>query len=172
MKRRKAAGSSGLLGTAWQFDKRGLLRTRGCIYVPPSLQNDILQLVHDDPLSAHFGTGKTLALLSRSFWWPSATASVKTYIQSCEVCQRTKSKRHRPYGELLPLPIPNRKFEEITMDFITDLPPSKDSSGNVCDSLFVVVCRLTKMAKYIPCLKSINANELAQLYLNRVVLDD
>ena len=171
-RRRKTAGTFSTLGTAWQFDNDGLLRTRGCIYVPPTLRNNILQLVHDDPLSAHFGIGKTLALLSRSYWWPSATASVKEYVNSCEVCQRTKSKRHRPYGELLPLPIPNKKFEEITMDFITDLPPSKDISGSVCDSLFVVVCRLTKMAKYIPCLKTINADELAQLFLNRVVLDD
>jgi RNase H-like domain found in reverse transcriptase/Reverse transcriptase (RNA-dependent DNA polymerase)/Integrase zinc binding domain len=172
MEDREAAGYSDSLGAAWQFNEKGLLKTRGCIYVPPGLRNDILQLVHDDPLSAHFGTGKTLALLCRSFWWPKATDYVKEYIKSCEVCQRTKSKRHRPYGELLPLPIPNKKFEEITMDFITDLPPSKDSSGNVCDSLFVVVDRLTKMAKYIPCLKTINADELAQVYLDRVVLDD
>jgi hypothetical protein len=52
------------------------------------------------------------------------------------------------------------------MDFITDLPLSKDTLGNVYNSLFVIINRLTKIAKYIPCLKTINANKLTQVYLD------
>ncbi len=46
------------------------------------------------------------------------------------------------------------------MDFIIDLPLSKDISGSVYDSLFIVIYRLTKIAKYIPYLKTINTNKL------------
>jgi putative transposase len=67
--------------------------------------------------------------------------SVKEYVETCFICQRTKVKRHRPYGALHPLPQPSGKWKEITMDFVTDLPPSRDGEGKVFDSLFVVVDR-------------------------------
>jgi len=172
--RKKVAGKLRALEFDWRTDQNGLLRTRNCVFVPASsgLRDAVLQMVHDDPLGAHFGVSKTLALLARSYFWPGMRKSVIDYISTCEICQRTKVKRHRPYGELLSLPQPSGKFRELSMDFITDLPPSLDGAGKVCDSLFVVVCRLTKMAKYIPCLKTINAVELADLFLKEIVLSD
>src|SRR6266516_975460 len=83
------------------------------------------------------------------------------------VCQRMKVKRHRLYGALHPLP--QAKWKEITMDIVTDLPPSRDGEGKVFDSLFVVVDRYTKMARYIPVLKSINVEHLADVFLEHIV---
>jgi hypothetical protein len=58
------------------------------------------------------------------------------------------------------------------MDFIMDLPKSKSF-----DLVFVVVDRLTKMAHFVPCNKTIKGKETAQLFLENVykyhgLLDD
>jgi transposase InsO family protein len=49
------------------------------------------------------------------------------------------------------------------MDFITDLP-----LANGKDSIFVVVDRLTKMAHFIPCTKTITGEETVKLFLNNI----
>jgi 5'-3' exonuclease len=53
------------------------------------------------------------------------------------------------------------------MDFITDLPPSK-LQKEVYDSILIVIDRFTKLGTYIPCKKSINAKELADIVTKRV----
>jgi transposase InsO family protein len=49
------------------------------------------------------------------------------------------------------------------MDFIVDLPKSKSF-----DSVFVVVDRLTKMAHFVPCNKTITCKEMARLFLENM----
>ncbi len=54
----------------------------------------------------------------------------------------------------------------ISLDFITDLPPSKDSKTRlVADYLLVIVDWYTKEPEYIPCLKTIDALSLAKLFI-------
>ena len=173
----KVAGRSGrsddsrVKGGELRKDLTGLLRRHNSVFVPasPALRSEILKMGHDDPLSGHFGVKKTYDLLARSWWWPGMRQHVQEYVESCPICQRTKVKRHRSYGALQSLPLPSGKWKEITMDFVTDLPPSRDGSGRVFDSLFVVVDRYTKMAKYIPVLKTITAERLADVFIEHIV---
>ena len=74
-----------------------------------------------------------------------------------------KPVRHKPYGLLQPLPIPERPWGSISMDFITDLP----KSGKF-DSILVVADRLTKMSHFIACKKSTSAMETANLLIDNV----
>ncbi len=67
------------------------------------------------------------------------------YVKSYDTCARSKILRHRPFGLLQPLPIPNRPWGSIAMDFIIDLP-----SVRTKNSILVVVDRLTKMAHFTP----------------------
>jgi hypothetical protein len=58
------------------------------------------------------------------------------------------------------------------MDFITDLPSSRNF-----DAIFIIVDRLTKMAHFVPCKKTITKNETARLFVDNVywyrgLLDD
>jgi len=56
------------------------------------------------------------------------------------------------------------------MDFITDLPSSISSlSGEVSDSILVIIDRYTKMAIYIPTRKEMNAEELAAVFVKHVI---
>ena len=93
---------------AWTFDSQGLLRHRDKIYVPEeeSVRQELLKRHHDDELAGHFGVEKTYELLHRKYYWPKMKAAVEEHCKSCEICQRTKTLRHRPYGELQSLPQP------------------------------------------------------------------
>ena len=155
----------------WHFDEHGLLRCGQRVYVPAqeAVIQELLKRHHDDPLAGHFGVDKTTELTGRKFYWPTMNQDVKEYIDSCDICQRTKTKRHRPYGELKALPMPSRPWKEISMDFITDLPPSKYRNC-VYDAILVVVDRYTKMLRYIPTTKKINAVELTELFFTEIAL--
>jgi hypothetical protein len=67
------------------------------------------------------------------------------YIRSCLEYQKDKATCYKPYGLLPPLELPYAPWISIAMDFITDLPFSKD-----CDQLWVIIDRFTKMAHFIP----------------------
>ena len=89
--------------------------------------------------------------------------SVKEFVTMCDICSRSKIPRHRPYRLLRPLEIPKKPWTSISMDFIVDLPPSKGF-----DSIFVVVDRLTKMAHFVPCNKTVTGEETASLFTDNV----
>jgi hypothetical protein len=148
----------------------GLLYRSGALYVPKveSICQELMRRHHDDPLAGHFGIEKTLELLQRKYYWETLKQDVKEYVSTCPVCQRMKPRRHKPYGLLKPLPEPRAAWSDITMDFITDLPPSR-RGRNVYDSILVIVDRKTKMSLYVPCDKKCDAEELAHLLVERVI---
>jgi len=133
------------------------------IYVPPNCRPLVLNSCHDSPSSGHLGIKKTLNLLNRNFWWPSSSNDTKDYVRSCEICCRSKSSRHKPYGFLNPLDIPNRPWSSISMDFLTDLPKS---NGFTC--ILVVTDRLTKMCHLIPFPNIPSATDTASAFLNQI----
>ena len=149
----------------WSFDNEDLLRYKGQLYVPKdsALRQELISRCHDDPLAGHFGAAKTLELLRRKYHWGDIAEQTRSYVRTCDLCQRTKVPRHRPYGELNSLPRPKGPWQELTMDFITGLPPSK-RAGIVYDSILVVVDRFTKMARYLATKKTITAEELGELF--------
>lgn len=75
-----------------------------------------------------------------------------------------KAQRQLPKGLLQPLPVPQERWESISMDFITTLPRS--SEGNT--QILVVVDRLSKMAHFIPCKKAVSAPNVASLFIQHV----
>ena len=135
------------------------------LYVPDSAELKI-QLIrdhHDTPVAGHPGRSKTFELLSRLYFWPTMRKDVDRYLKNCHTCQRSRTSRHAPFGTLRPLPIPNRAWEDISMDFVVGLPWSDGFNA-----VLVVVCRLTKMRHFIPCRGTTSAQDLAQLYVNHV----
>jgi hypothetical protein len=99
------------------------------------------------------------------FWWAGMKRDVAEYIALCDICQRVKAEHQRPAGLLQPLPIPEWKWEEIGMDFITGLP--RTPSGY--DSIWVIVDRLTKSAHFVPVKTTFDGKKLAELYMTHVV---
>ena len=85
------------------------------------------------------------------------------YIKSCTVCGRNKTPRHCPYGLLKPLPVLERPWDSISMDFIEQLP---DSNGFT--AILVVIDRASKQAIFIPTHDTINSEELTWLFVIHV----
>ena len=88
---------------------------------------------------------------------------VARFVRNCHTCSRSKSRRHAKYGVLKPLPIPNQRWKDISMDFVTGFP----LSGGF-DAVLVVVDRLTKMRHFIPTNVTATAEDVADLYVNQV----
>ena len=122
-----------------------ILQYRGRLYIPKLMINTTLESEHDSKVTGHFRKDKTIELVSRNFWWPGMDSDIEGYIQACPDCQRDKPRRHRKYGLLSPLEHPYAPLQSIAMDFITDLPQSKN-----CTELLVVNDRFSKMASFIP----------------------
>jgi hypothetical protein len=70
---------------------------------------------------------------------------VVDYIARCMECQRVKVEHRHPTGFLQPLPIPEWKWEVVTIDFITKFPRTTRQH----DSIMVVVDKFTKDAHFI-----------------------
>jgi len=83
--------------------------------------------------------------LKQLFWWPHLKEDVARTCLTCQVCQQVKAEHKRPGGLLESIPIPEWKWEHITMDMVIGLPRSP--AGH--DSVWVVVDRLTKTARFI-----------------------
>lgn len=144
--------------------KNNILFINDKIYVPDgACRLHIVQSRHDAKAAGHFAFRKTLDLVSRDFSWGGITAYIKHYIESCDVCNRSKKDRHKPYGMLAPLPISSQPWSSVSMDFIVKLPIS-----NGHDSIMVVVCRTTKQVHFIACSESIDASGVADLYMTHI----
>jgi hypothetical protein len=143
-------------------------RTRRVTLRTPEEKASALEECHYDPLAGHFGARKTQEKVSRRYVWKGMTKDIANYCNDCLRCKRSAAAKHKPYGPLAPLPPPTKAWEEVTSDFITELP-SSTFTGITYDSIMVVVCRLTKMAHYIPARADWNGTELAQAWIREVI---
>ncbi|KAI2667363.1 Transposon Tf2-11 polyprotein [Labeo rohita] len=104
----------------------------GKIYVPRSQCQHLLGTAHQSPGSGHPGSKWTQS----RYWWPSMRRDTIRYVQSCSVCAMSNTPRMLPTGKLVPLPIPERPWSHLGVDFVTDVPSSE---GNTC-VLVIVDC--------------------------------
>ncbi|GJW64344.1 reverse transcriptase domain-containing protein [Tanacetum coccineum] len=90
-------------------------------------------------------------------------ADIATYVRKCLTCAKVKAEHQRPSGLLVQPEIPQWKWDNITMDFVTKLP--KSSQGY--DTIWVIVDRLTKSAIFLPMRETDPMEKLARIYLKR-----
>ena len=86
------------------------------------LGTTIVQEAHDSVLSGHPGREGTYRVLSRQFYWPSISDYNRRFCTNCDQCRANQIWRDRKHGLLKPLPIPERKWRDISMDFVENLP--------------------------------------------------
>ncbi|KAF4466730.1 reverse transcriptase domain, partial [Fusarium albosuccineum] len=139
------------------------------LQVPDELQHTLVQELHEHRLHGHPGIDKTLERVKATYTFPCIKKIVTQVTKECELCAKTKARRHKPYGMLQPLPVAEHPWDSITMDFITKLPLSEEpATGNFYDSILVIVDRLTKFSYFIPYRESTNAEEFAYLFYYNV----
>ena len=86
-------------------------------------------------------------------------------VSHCLTCQQIKAERQLPRGLLQPLPIPEWKWERISMDFVVGLPKSLQGY----DLVWVIVDRVTKSAHFLRVKFNYPLNELAKMYIQEIV---
>jgi hypothetical protein len=108
-------------GPEFTEDEQDTIWFKDTICVPKigSLRETILKEAHDSDYSIHPGSTKMYQDLKQKYWWYGLKRDVATHVAMCDVCQRVKAEHQRPAGLLHPLKIPEWKWEEIGMDFIT-----------------------------------------------------
>src|SRR5260370_27434584 len=88
---------------------------------------------------------------------------VKYYVNSCMNSACNKAPQHKPYGKLKQLPIPDKLWNSISMDFIEHLLAAYGFTA-----ILVIINCLTKQSLFIPTYDTINSPQLAQLFLTHV----
>ncbi len=61
------------------------------------------------------------------------------YVQDCDICISSKAQRHKFYGRMQTLSVLHGKWKDLSIDFVTELPKSKDWRGVEYDLIFVIV---------------------------------
>lgn len=89
---------------------------------------------------------------------------VRAYVTACGSCQRNKTMPTKPKGPLQSLPLPQEPWESVGMDFIVELPRTK----NGYNAILTFVDRLTKMTHLVPTTTNCDAVETARLFIDHV----
>ena len=145
----------------WKLEN-GLLQYKNRLFVPGTnnLRTHLIHEAHDQVSTAHPGQNKTIRILRSRYYWPKMSDTIRQYIRNCAACQRATVPRDKTPGLLQPLPIPERPWQHISMDF-KSFP--LDKAGY--DMIFVVVDRLSKRSYSIPCHKTTKAKDMARLFI-------
>ncbi|GJS95003.1 putative reverse transcriptase domain-containing protein [Tanacetum coccineum] len=108
----------------------GTLCLNGRSWLPcyDDLRTVIMHESHKSKYSIHPGSDKMYQDMKKLYWWPNMKADIATYVSKCLTCAKVKAEHQRPSGLLVQPDIPQWKWDNITMDFVTKLP--KSSQGH------------------------------------------
>nr|GFA89427.1 retrotransposon protein, putative, Ty3-gypsy subclass [Tanacetum cinerariifolium] len=145
----------------------GTLCLNGRSWLPcyGNLRTVIMHESHKSKYSIHPGPDKMYQDMKKLYWWPNMKADIATYVFKCLTCAKVKAEQQRPSGLLVQPRIPEWKWDNITMDFVTKLPKSSQGYDTIC----VIVDRLTKSAIFTPIRETDHMDKLARIYLKEVV---
>jgi len=88
----------------------------------------------------------TIDLVQRFYHWSNHWATIQQYIQNCYVCQRSKASQDDTNDLLQLLSISQQRWQDIAMNFITELSLSKNYNV-IC----MIICCLFKERHYVSC---------------------
>jgi hypothetical protein len=123
----------------------------------------VLQAFPDSPMAGRQGINKTYRQVRERFSWKGLEDDVTKHVKECTTCQVNKDEHTHPVGLLQPLPIPEHKWESISMDFITGLLKTQGK-----DCIFVVVDRLTKFAHFFAIAIDFSVAQVAELFFREI----
>ena len=142
-----------------------ILGRRLCVPEVEDLKREIMEEAHSSTYAMHPGSTKMYRTLRDHYWWRRMKREIAEFVSRCLTCQQIKAEHQKPAGLLQPLPIPEWKWERITMDFVVGLP--RTQSGH--DAIWVIVDRLTKSAHFLAVKNTYPLEKLAQIYVDEIV---
>ena len=153
--------------TEYQIAKDGTILVHGRISVPNdmSLKDEILREAHKSKFSIHLGVTKMYHNLRQYYHWIRMKVNVAEWVAKCPTCQLVKAEQQVPSGLLQSLPIPEWKWDHITMDFVIGFPTTRNRN----DVVWVIVDRLTKSAHFLAIKKTDGVDRIVSKYIDEIV---
>ena len=136
------------------------------LVVPNSLElkDQLLSECHNSAAAGHMGQARTFERVTRRFWWPGVRRDVLDYVSKCHSCQVSKHRTHKGEGLLHTIPVPPRRFHDVSMDFVTGIPESR----NGYDAILTFTDRFTKYVRLVALkfgVKHSDAEAIARLFV-------
>ena len=119
---------------------------------------------HAHSIIGHFGQFKTAQYIRRYFWWTSMPQDIETFCMSCGACATSKDTNSKPRGLPHNLPIPDRPWQSIGMDFLGPLPKS-----NNFNYLLVIIDWLTSQVHLVLTTNTVTTKGVVWIVLKEVV---
>jgi hypothetical protein len=151
-----------------KFRKHNAMYTMANRIVVPNnkdIKTHIMHEHHAPKYAGHRGKRKTCAAIEKTFWWPKMHLDINHYVQPCDACQRNKHLNMKPVGLLQPLQLPARRWEHVTMDFITSLPKTHNNH----DAIMVFVDKLSKYVRFAPTTTEVSSWDAAHIFSDKIV---
>ncbi|GJR17092.1 putative reverse transcriptase domain-containing protein [Tanacetum coccineum] len=111
----------------------GTLCLNGRSWLPcyGDLRTVIMHESHKSKYYIHSGSDKMYQDMKKLYWWPNMKADIATYVSKCLTRAKVKAEHQRPSGLLVQPDIPQWKWDNITMDFVTKLPKSSQGYNTI-----------------------------------------
>lgn len=132
-------------------------------YVPKGSRLGLLRIFHDE--QCHIGYDKTVASITKYFWFPGLRKFVRKYLQHCIGCLTLKRSYVAPRGMLHPIPKVLKPFHTIHVDYLGPLPVTKDKKQYI----LVIVDAYSKFTLLYP-LVSTSGAEFRESFKNFISL--
>nr|GEZ03139.1 reverse transcriptase domain-containing protein [Tanacetum cinerariifolium] len=129
------------------------------------LRTLIMHESHKSKYSVHPGSDKMYQDMKKLYWWPNMKADIASYVSKCLTCLKVKAEHQKLFDLLVQPEIPQWKWDNITIDFITKLP--RTSSGYA--TIWIIVDGLTKSMHFLSMRENDPMDKLTRLYMKEVV---
>ena len=140
-------------------------QNRLCVPDDKELRKKLLFEAHNTVFTMHPGGNKMYQDLKQFYWWKSMKSGMTEYVSKCLTCQQVKAEHQVLTGLLNPLPIPQWKWDNITMDFVSGFPLTQHKY----DSVWVIVDKLIESTHFISVRMDNSMDQLAQIYVNEII---
>ena len=153
--------------TDYAIDESGglLYESRLCVSNDMDLRKKILYESHNTVFTMHPRGNKMYQDMKQYYWWRGMKNDISEYVSKCLMCQQVKAEHQVPSSLLNPFPIPQWKWDNITMDFLSGFPLTQRKH----DAVWVIMDRLTKSAHFLPVQLDCSMDRLAELYVSEIV---
>ena len=153
--------------TDYSIEKYGgsYYKSRLCVPNVEELKKKLMYESHNTIFTIHPGGNKMYQDLKQYYWWRGMKRDIAEYVSKCLTCQQVKTEHQVPSDLLNHIPIPQWKWDNITMDFVSGFPLTQRKH----DSVWVIIDRLTKFTHFLPVRLDYSIDQLAELYVSEIV---
>ncbi len=103
-----------------------VLFRKDLLWVSENMHTKLLKKIYDQSFISHSDNRRTIDLVQRFYYWSDHQVMIRRYIRNCHVCQWSKTSRNSINELLHSLSISQKRWKNITMNFITELFLSED----------------------------------------------